>query len=286
MTNFRIVARPTRDLLGEGPYWSARAGALFWVDIVGARLWELALANDRLRSWAMPEKICWVVEQVGSDDLLAGFKSGVADLALEPLAVQPRLSPEPDRPHNRLNDAKVDPAGRLWFGSKDDRDQEATGALYSLDGQGRLRRHDDSYLVTNGPTFSPDGDWLYHTDSGRGRVYRFALRADGTLGARSLFIQFEEGWGAPDGMTTDAEGHLWIAHWGGGRVSRFDPQGRLDRSVPLPATNITSCTFAGPGLDRMFVTSASLDTDGGDAQGALFEIDPGVTGLAPIAFAG
>ena len=87
MTNFRIVARPTRDLLGEGPYWSARAGALFWVDIVGARLWELALANDRLRSWAMPEKICWVVEQAGSDDLLAGFKSSVADLALEAVDV-------------------------------------------------------------------------------------------------------------------------------------------------------------------------------------------------------
>ncbi len=286
MTNYRIVARAERDVLGEGPHWSVRSGTLFWVDIVGQRLWSLTLADDRLRSWAMPEKICWVVEQAGSADLLAGFKSGVADVSLDPFVIRPRLSPEPARPHNRLNDAKVDPTGRLWFGSKDDRDQEASGALYSLDSSGRVRRHDDGYQVTNGPAFSPEGDWLYHTDSGRGLVYRFPLGADGMLGERSIFIQFEQGWGAPDGMTTDAEGYLWIAHWGGGRVSRFDPNGQLDRSIALPATNITSCTFAGPRLDRMFVTSASLKTDGGEMQGVLFEIEPGVTGLAPIAFAG
>ena len=101
-----------------------------------------------------------------------------------------------------------------------------------------------------------------------------------------MWLQFEPGWGAPDGMTTDCEGHLWIAHWGGARISRFDPDGRLVLSIALPATNITSCAFAGPGLDRLFVTSASLATDDGPEQGVLFEVDAGVRGLPPTAFTG
>ncbi|KAB7644872.1 SMP-30/gluconolactonase/LRE family protein [Polymorphobacter fuscus] len=286
MTDYRIVPRDAHDILGEGPVWSARRNALLWVDIMGQQLWSLSLADDRITSWPMPERIGWVVERAGRDDLLAGFKSGIVTLALDPLCIAPLHRPEPDRPHNRLNDAKVDAAGRLWFGSKDDRDQDASGALYRLDPGGTPVRIDDGYKVTNGPAFSPDGRWLYHTDSGLGRVYRFALGDDGSLGPRALFIQFETGWGSPDGMTIDADGHLWIAHWGGGRISRFDPAGRLVDSVALPATNITSCAFAGPGLDRLFATSSTIDAEGEPDAGALFEIRTGVIGLPPHCHAG
>lgn len=286
MTDFRIVPREARDLLGEGPIWSSRAQCVFWVDIFGQQLWSLSAVDDSVRSWTMPDRLCWVVERAGRGGLLAGFRREVAELSLDPVTIVPRFTPEPDRPQNRLNDAKVDHAGRLWFGSKDDNDQQASGALYSLDGDGRRQRHDDGYAVANGPAFSPDGRWLYHTDSGQGVIFRFALGGDGMLGPREEFIRFEPGWGAPDGMTTDADGHLWIAHWGGGRVSRFDPAGRLDRSIALPATNITSCAFGGDGLDRLFVTSAAWDAGDEPHGGALFEIDPGAIGLPPMAFAG
>lgn len=286
MSDYRIIARDRQDVLGEGPLWVARTGRLFWVDIVGRRLWALTLESGAIRHWDFAEPIGWVVERAGRDDLLAGLKSGIAVVTLDPFTVTPLVDPEPDRPYNRLNDAKVDPAGRLWLGSKDDSDQRPSGALYRYDPAGTPLRIDDGYRVTNGPTFSPDGRILYHTDSGLGRVYRFALDGEGNATDRTLWLQFPEEWGAPDGMTTDAEGHVWIAHWGGARVSRFDPDARLVRSIALPATNITSCTFAGPGLDRLFVTSASLASDGSPVQGALFEVDPGVTGLAPTAFAG
>ena len=286
MGEVRIVTRDGRDMLGEGPIWSSRRNAMLWVDIYGQRLWSLSLADDAVRSWEMPERIGWVIEREGRDDLLAGFKSGIADLSLDPLVIGERLAPEPDRPGNRLNDAKVDARGRLWFGTMDDVGGTANGALYRLDPDGEITRHDDGYKVTNGPTFSPDGQFLYHTDSGRGVVYRFALDDAGALGPRQDFIRFEPDWGSPDGMTTDAEGCLWIAHWGGARVSRFDPDGRLVRSIALPTSNITSCAFAGEGLDRLFVTSARLDAEGEADAGALFEVDPGVKGLAPIGFAG
>jgi xylono-1,5-lactonase len=286
MDEVRIVARAERDMLGEGLLWCPGHGTLFWVDIIGQRLWSLTLADDRVTCWRMPERIGWVVERDGREGLLAGLKSGIAAITLDPLEVAPLVAPEPDRPQNRLNDAKADAAGRLWFGSMDDGGTEASGALYRLDPGGAPVRLDDGYRVTNGPAFSPDGRTLYHTDSGRGLVYRFALAADGTLGPRQTFIAFEEGWGSPDGMTADAEGCLWIAHWGGARVSRFGPDGRLIRSIALPASNITNCTFAGAGLDRMFVTSAMLDAAGEEQAGALFEVDPGVRGLPPCRFGG
>jgi sugar lactone lactonase YvrE len=286
MSGYRIVPTQGLDMLGEGPLWSARSNRLWRVDIVGQKVRAIDIDTHEAQDWAMPEKVGWVIERQGRDDLLAGLASGVVELALDPLRIVPLVSPEPDRPHNRLNDAKVDAAGRLWFGSKDDRDQDASGALYRLDTGSAVQRMDDGYQVTNGPTFSPDGRWLYHNDSGRRLVYRFALAADGTLGERGTFITFADDWGYPDGMTTDAQGCLWIAHWGGARVSRFDPDGALIESWPLPAANITSCAFAGAGLDRLFVTSAALDSPGGAADGALFEIDPGVTGIAPTPFAG
>ncbi|MDX1556199.1 MAG: SMP-30/gluconolactonase/LRE family protein, partial [Xanthomonadales bacterium] len=117
-------------------------------------------------------------------------------------------------------------------------------------------------------------------------VYRFPLSDDGTPGEREIFIEFPKDWGHPDGMTVDAEDGLWIAHWGGGRVSRFTPNGKLDRAIELPASQITSCVFAGPDLDRMFVTSAAENKPDEPDAGKLFEVDPGVHGLPQSRFAG
>lgn len=286
MAGYRIIKRDGRDRLGEGPIWVARLNRLFWVDILAPRLWSLSLADDTFQSWEMPEAIGWIVERAGRDDFLIGLASGIAELVLDPFAITPLLDPEPDRPDNRLNDAKVDPRGRLWLGSKSDSNPESKGALYRLDPDLTVTRQDDGYGVTNGPTFSVDGRWLYHTDSDARTVYRFALGADGSLGAREDFIRFDPDWGYPDGMTTDSADGLWIAHWAGGRISRFTPEGALDRSIALPAQNITSACFAGPDLDRLFVTSAVIDSSGEAEAGCLFEVETGMTGRPATAFAG
>jgi sugar lactone lactonase YvrE len=128
---------------------------------------------------------------------------------------------------------------------------------------------------------------MYHTDSGRRTVYRFEMSAIGELGARTPFLTFPLGWGAPDGMTVDREGHLWIAHWDGGRISRFSPSGDQIFECMLPASQITNCAFAGDKLDRLFVTSAAIGKPDEPLAGALFEVDPqGHAGLAPRLFAG
>lgn len=286
MAEPRVIARPDRDILGEGPTWSSRHQALFWVDIKGQALWRYSLADEAITRWAMSEPIGWALERRDHDSLIAGFKSGIATVTLDPFAISPLVAPEPDRPGNRLNDAKVDAKGRLWFGTMDDSEQADTGAVYRLDPDLTLSRHDRDYRVTNGPTFSPDGAVMYQTDSARRTVFQFDLTPEGRLANKRVFLTFEDAWGYPDGMTTDAEGGIWIAHWGGARVSRFAPDGRLDRAIALPASRITSCAFAGDGLDRLFVTSASLGAAGETEAGRLFEVDPGVRGLAPQPFGG
>lgn len=196
-------ASAARALLGEGPVWVAHENAVYWVDIKGKALHRLSLADASHTHWPMPQMLGWVVPRCDHRGFIAGFKSGFARLWLDPVRVEPICAPEADLPDSRMNDAGVDRAGRIWAGTMDDREQAPTGCLYRLDAAGRCTRHDTGYVVSNGPTFSPEHDLLYHTDTTRRAIYRFALGADGTLGARETFVVFPDDWGSPDGMATD-----------------------------------------------------------------------------------
>lgn len=278
------VRWPVRAILGEGPIWSARENAIYFVDIKKPALHRYALADGACTSWDMPEALGWVIERKDGAGFIAGFKSGIFELTLEPFERRLIVHPEPERPQNRRNDAKVDAFGRIWAGSMDDAIIETSGALYRLDHDFTCRRMDDAIKICNGPTFNCAGDIIYHTDSGARTVYAYDLSANGEIANKRVFIRFEDDWGSPDGMTTDSEDHVWIAHWGGARVTRFDPDGKAVRAIALPASQITSCAFAGPNLDRMFVTSAAGGREDEELAGALFEIDPGVRGARQCLF--
>lgn len=277
------VVWPVGAELGEGPIWSARENAIYFVDIKAPKLHRYSLTDGARKSWDMPERIGWAIERKDGDGFMAGFKSGFARLWLDPLKIEFFAHPEAHLPGNRRNDAKVDSKGRIWAGSMDDAIVDVSGALYRIDTDLSWTQMDAGYKICNGPTFCRAGKTLYHTDTAIGTIYAFDLNDDGSITNKRVFIQFEDSWGRPDGMTTDAEDHIWVAHWGGSRVSRFTPQGKLDRAIALPASQITSCVFAGPNLDRMFVTSAA----GGVSEefgGALFEVDPGVRGCPQSLF--
>lgn len=286
MDRFEVVTSGLRAQLAEGPLWCARENAVYWVDIMGPAVHRLSLADAELRSWIMPDVIGWIVEREHHGGFIAGFAGGFAELTLDPLRIRQIGDPEPELANNRMNDAKVDRAGRIWAGTMDSDAALPTGSLYRLDADRTWRRLDSEYLVTNGPTFSVDGRYLYHADSLRRVIYRFELEPDGSLHGKAAFIEFAEEDGLPDGMTTDADGCLWVAHWGAGCVSRFDPQGRSMRRVCLPVAQPTSCVFAGERLNRLFITSAACDRPQDELAGELFEIDPGVCGLPVHRFAG
>lgn len=280
-----MIQREGHDRLGEGLLWSARDNAVYWTDISGQCLNRLNLGNDLLSSWPMPDTIGWVIERDGHSGFIAGLGDQIVALETNPIEITAIAAPHPGISGMRMNDALADASGRIWAGTVLRSCDQPVGALFRLDTDGLLTCLDTGYIVANGPAISADGSWLYHCDSGRGTVYRFTLSSEGAISRREVFLQFPSDWGVPDGMVCDSDGGLWIAHWGGGCVSRFDAQGQRDRVVALPATQITNVAFAGPRLDRMFVTSAADGVDEPMA-GALFEIAPGCRGVPTYQFRG
>lgn len=280
MIDARIIRRDRRDTLGEGLLWSARTGSLYWVDILGQRINSLSLTDGTINEWMLDDVVGWLVERE-KGGFVAGIGRGFAFLTLDPLQIELVAAPEPDRDGNRFNDAKADSKGRIWAGSMPFSCDRPTGAFYRFE-RGVATRVADGYTIPNGPAVGKD--FLLHTDTALRTIFRYPLHDDGSLGARAPFIVFaDNSWGNPDGMTFDAEGFLWVACWGASCVTRFDPAGQRERSIALPASQITNVAFGGEKLDRMFVTSAAKDIDEPHA-GCLFEVDPGCRGLAPFLY--
>jgi D-xylonolactonase len=275
-------------VLGEGPVWVTRESALYWLDIKGRKIFRLD--NDgRLTEWPTPLRIGSLAPRK-SGGFIAGTEDGIA--IVDPTADRFEIiaTPEEQLPDNRFNDGKVDRRGRFWAGTMDDREESATGALYCIAPAG-WAAIDGGYKVTNGPAFSPSGEIMYHSDSARQVTYAFDMDADGQVANRRTFLQFGPGDGYPDGMTVDDEGCLWIAFWEGWCVRRFSPAGEWVETVKMPVQRPTSCAFGGPDLDRLYVTSASIDLDESALAmqpnaGGLFMMVPGARGLADVPYDG
>jgi sugar lactone lactonase YvrE len=268
--------------LGEGPVWCAGERALWFVDIKGLKVHRLDPETRQLSSWDAPAP-CGFVAPARSGGFVAGLKTGLHHFDPETGRFRLLETIEDAALDNRLNDASVDPAGRLWFGSMHDGEEAVTGALYRFDSVG-VARLDDGYCITNGPCVSPDGRTLYHTDTLARTVYAFDLADDGSVSNRRVFVQMEDDAGWPDGSAVDAEGGVWVALWGGFGVRRYSPAGELTGFVRLPVANVTKIAFGGEGLRTAYATSAwkGLSAEERAAQplaGGVFRFDAGVAGL-------
>lgn len=272
--------------LGEGPVWVQAERAVYFVDIKGLYIHRLETETDVRTSWATPAQAGFIVPARGGG-FVCGLRGGLH--RFDPVAgTFALLAPiEADQAGNRTNDGFVDPAGRLWFGTMDDSEREATGSLYSWTGQGHPLARDNGYGVTNGPAVSPDGRTLYHNDSAAKTIYAFDLAADGEISGKRVFARTNEGY--PDGMAVDAEGGLWVALFGGWRIDRYSPGGEVIGSVPLPCANITKLAFGGDDLRTAYATTARLNLSPEDraAQplaGGLFRFGVDTPGLPPTVF--
>jgi len=275
------VAVPCGCILGEGVVWDHRIATLYWVDIDGEALWSWRpLAGEEARSRRIGQRIGFALLTEDPAVLLVGLKSGLARLSLgggEPAIL---LEPEPTLPGNRLNDGVAAPDGSVFFGSLNEADRQPSGQFYHWSG-GAPTRFGICTVTTNGPAIDPERRLLYATDTSRGRVYRYLLRPDGSLGEVEDFVTFGEGDGHPDGMAVDAEGHVWICHFGAGRITRFDPDGEPILVVPMPTPQVTKLAFGGPDLRTVYATSAARDLDrrADPLAGHLFRFEAGVSGL-------
>lgn len=277
--------------LGEGPLWHAASQRFFFVDIHGCALHAWTPSTNARQSWAMPERICWLVPRSDGDGFIAGLQSGFVRLWLEPeLRTEPIGTPHPGEPLVRLNDAKADRYGRIWAGSMHNDDASLQrGRLARLTADGGINVIESGIYIANGPAIAHDGSWMLHTDSYLDTVYRYDLSPEGALSGKAVWNKFGGEQGTPDGMTLDRDGNVWVAFWGGSCIRQFTPEGTLLRTIALPAPQITSMAFGGDKLDQLLVTSARVGLDDATLEryplaGSIFVLEPGVQGVLPCTF--
>ena len=283
------VLWPAGAQLGEGLCWSPGQQSIYWVDIFGGRLMRLHHASGQRAHWDFDDTVSAVAERADAPGLVIALSHRVVSFDPDSGALQTLHEVEPDLPGNRFNDGKCDAQGRFWVGSMDRACRAQTGSLYRVDAAGIACAWPTCCPVVNGPAWSPDGRTIWVNDTARNVVHRARLDPSaGTLVDPQPWLRFADGDGYPDGMTTDRDGRLWIAHWAGGCVTCHDPDdGRELTRIPLPTSNITNVAFGGPGLRTLFISSAAAELPAPQPlAGALFSVETDTTGTAPHRFAG
>jgi L-arabinonolactonase len=293
--SLRVDARCT---LGEGAVWCPRRRALLWTDIEGARLWLHAPLTGTTLSWPLQDR-AGAFALCASGRVLLGLAKGLAfadvDAHTGPSALPvTRIVPvEPEEPRTRTNDGRTDRDGRFVFGTMNEADGhvDRLGHVYQFSlAQGLRRLNIDGVSIANSICFSPDGRTMYFTDSIDGTIRQADYDSAAARVSRVRpFVRAEDAGGMPDGSVVDAEGALWNAVWGGGRVRRYLPDGTLDREVIVAAPNTTCPAFGGAGLTDLYVTSSRLEMDAAALAkfphaGGLFRAETGIRGLADPAF--
>jgi sugar lactone lactonase YvrE len=265
----------------EGPVWSPSWGGLRWVDMLAGDVLSLGMDGSVGRRHVGP--IAAALRPRRGGGAVHAVERGFA--LEEPDGSLTTLDPVWDDDGVRMNEGGCDPDGNFYCGSMAYDQTRGAAALYRLDRDGTVHRVLDGCTVSNGLEWSPDGSLAYYDDTDTHRTDVFDWSPDTGLTDRRPFLRFDQD-ERPDGLTVDAEGGVWIAFYGGGAVHRYTAEGRLDAVVELPTPNVTACTFGGPDLDELYVTTSAQKREGDPVAGSLFRVEPGVRGLPVRAFAG
>jgi sugar lactone lactonase YvrE len=287
--------------VGESPVWRAQESALYWVDIPACKIIRLQIESGKRSEWVLPEKVaCIAFDRHGT--VLAGMESGLFAVTLSssgeaqatplPASARQLAAPVHAAPGMRFNDGRCDRQGNFWAGTmvQDMALAQPAGALYRFDTQGRLSAPVvNGLIVQNGLAWSPDGHTMYLSDSHPSRRLIWAFdynRETGEPSRQRVFADLHHFVGRPDGAAIDAEGCYWICANDAGRVLRFTPDGRLDRSIELPAVKPSMCAFGGSALDTLFITSIRRADGASGHDGHVFAVRPGVRGYPEPIYAG
>jgi sugar lactone lactonase YvrE len=269
---------------GEGPVWSETWGGLRWVDMLAGDVLTLGPGGsidrrhvDRIAAMVRPRRAGGAVIAIER-----GFALEDADGALT------RLGDLWEGDEVRMNEGGCDPDGRLYCGTMAYDKRPGGGSVFRLDPDGKVSVVLEGVTISNGLDWSPDDSLAYYIDTMTYEVSVFDYDREQGLTGRRKFVETPPGGGGPDGLVVDEEGGVWVAFFGGSAVHRYTSQGALDEVVEVGARQVTACTFGGPDLDRLYITTSREDLDPGDdpLAGSLFTVVPGVRGLPVRTFAG
>jgi sugar lactone lactonase YvrE len=274
----------TEAILGEGPVWCPRRQVLFWTDIDGKTFNQLDPGSEKSRSVQLDDMLCAFC--LMPDGLfLCAFTKHIAIMDADGVQQTTLHAVEEQRADTRFNDGKCDPTGRFWAGTMSTVGTPNQGSLYRIDPDGSVHHMLEGLSTSNGLGWSPDAKTFYLTDSPTGNIYAFDFDAEsGSLSNQRIFASVPQNAGRPDGLTVDAEGGIWSAHWDGWRITRYLPSGVIDQVIEMPVPRPTSVIFGGETMDTVFVTSArkKLDPDvlaSAPLSGSVFSVRTDQTGI-------
>ena len=277
--------------VGEAPHWDERSRTLLFVDLTAGKVFRYDQSGVQLGCLSVGQEVGAVVPRRGGGLVLA-VRDGIAVTSDTGEGFTLTAAVERDLPGNRMNDAKCDPAGRLFAGTTAFDFSPKAAALYLVGPDWSFEQVVRDVTQSNGIAWSPDGSRMYFIDSATQGVDVFGYDAGtGSLGNRRRLVTIDPAHGIPDGMTADDEGNLWVACFGGAAVRCFSPAGEQLGEIFFPVTQVTSCAFGGPDLADLYVTSAAYRLSTSQLKrephaGATFVCRPGAAGLPASSFAG
>ncbi len=295
MTGEAVACTVTQAVLGEGLRWDARRNEILAVDILAGRVYRGRVDEDGslslVRAYQVPGTVGAIVPVQDDEGWILAAGRGFVYLSVDG-DLRPIVDVAPLG--TRMNDGACDPQGRFWAGTVADDIRPGGGALFRLDCDGQVEVVLRDLTISNGLGWSPDGATMYLADSGPRVVHAFDFHAEtAIISDGRVLAALPEDVGTPDGLTVDADGDIWVAIYDGGRVHRYSPDGVLREVLVLPTAQSTSCAFAGPKLNRLYVTTATegwsdeqrraqptaglvyrFDSDATGRPAALFRPDP------------
>ena len=278
--------------LGEGAIWNHETQRLYWIDITGKilNIYNPALGNNKEM---MTGQMIGTVVPSARGNVIVALQNGIYAMDIQTGTKKLIVDPESDKPGNRFNDGKCDPAGRLWAGTMR---QDATGndgALYRMEGSGSVKKMIPDVGISNGIVWSADVKYMYYIDSPSQKVMRYQYDEEtGEISHPEVAVEIPQEMGLPDGMSIDSEGNLWVALWGGSAVGCWNPEtGKLVRKLKVPAKNVTSCAFGDSDFKTLYITTARQDMSPEELtelplSGGLFKVRTEVAGTPAFFFKG
>jgi sugar lactone lactonase YvrE len=268
----------------EGPVWSEAWGGLRWVDMLDGDV--MSLGPDGSIQRRHVDDIAAIIRPRRGGGAILGIERG---FALEhPDGTITRLGDLWSGGDVRMNEGGCDPDGRFYCGTMAYDKRPGGGSLYRLDPAGEVTVVLDGVTISNGLDWSPDNSVAYYIDTMTFEVSMFDYDTESGLTGRRTFVEFDPDGGGPDGLVVDSEGGIWVALFGGNAVHRYRTDGELDEVIEVEARQVTACTFGGPDLDQLYITTSreNLEPDDDPLAGSLFIATPGVTGLPVREYAG
>ena len=268
--------------------WVPSQKSIFFVDIKKKNIFIFNTKSKKKKIIKIKKEIGFI-SHIKKNIFILGLQSELRIMDLNTKKIFHSIPVETNKPFNRINDGKVDPKGRLWFGTMDNLERKKKyGSLYCLDKELKIHKIESGYFITNGPAFI-NSNTFYHTDTKKRTIYKMKVNNSLKLIEKKIFLKFKKKEGSPDGMTTDVKNNLWVSHYGGGSITAFNTKRKKIHTIRIPAKNITNCVFGGNNNSELFISTARKGMKKKDIKkyplsGGLFKIKLNIRGKKAVSF--